>query len=240
MVAVRFFSHHKCATKWLGIILKKYSEKVGLSYFHTHYNNSFPEVNDGIQLYTSISYQNIPPQFRYGTHIIRNPLDLLISSYFSHLYSHSLVDWPALIEHREILKSCDKTTGLYADWTFLERSDFYDGADAPLYSIRTWNYSDDNFLTLKMEVLVADPLEAMCKSFRHSGLPVDVNQLSLVIEESSFEKLSQGRAVGNENLHSHYRKGKEGDWKNHLDESQSRLLSTTYREVLKEFYPEAN
>ena len=40
--------------------------------------------------------------------------------------------------------------------------------------------------------------------------------VSSAVRRKSFERLSGGRKKGEENVESHYRKGKAGDWKNHL------------------------
>lgn len=238
MKTMRFFAHHKCATKWLGLVLEKISKELKVQYFYTHYSDRFPALDEGIQLYGNSHYDKIPFSMRSGIHIFRNPLDLLVSSYYSHLNSHSLEDWPELEIHRKLLKACDKKNGIYADWIFLERNDFYDGAFPPLYSIRSWKFDDSNFLNIRMESLVEKPVKTFSELLDVFGYQLSQNILESIVSEYSFKNLSKGREMGEEDPSSHYRKGVSGDWQNHLDLDQIRLMRLMYRDILERFYAE--
>ncbi|MDH3267127.1 MAG: hypothetical protein OEM25_09190, partial [Gammaproteobacteria bacterium] len=45
-------------------------------------------------------------------HVIRDPRDIVVSAYFSHMRSHSTEEWPELVQYRNKLNSVSKDEGL--------------------------------------------------------------------------------------------------------------------------------
>ena len=45
------------------------------------------------------------------------------------------------------------------------------------------------------------------------------NKFDILYDEHAFENLSKGRGQGEEDINSHYRKGKAGDWKEYFDDA---------------------
>lgn len=222
----------------MGNILEQYASAIGVNYYHTHYSDKYLPDFEGMQLYTSADYKMIPDKMRSGLHIIRNPLDIVVSSYFSHLKTHSTEGWTELEKLRAVLQETDKKLGIYLDIIFLERTDFYSGAIAPLSSIRTWNYEDSNFINIRMEDLVENPEELLVNGFLKLGHEPERDLLKGILQKNTFENLSKGRSRGNENGDSHYRKGIPNDWVNHLDQTQANLIQIMYREIFERFYPD--
>ncbi len=71
-----------------------------------------------------------------GFHVIRGPRDVVVSGYFSHLYSHALSDgWLALTMHREQLKKVNIDEGLLLEIDFAIRN---------FTRMNEWNYTDSN------------------------------------------------------------------------------------------------
>lgn len=237
MSTIRFFTHHKCATKWLGSVLEHYARIQHIRYYYTHYSAKFSEIDEGIQLYANADYRVIPESMRAGVHVIRNPLDLLVSSYFSHLRSHSLDGWPELAEHRRVLQATGKRMGLYADWIFVERADFYSGAIGPLSAMRIWDYRDQRFINMRMEDLVEDSSTLLIDAFAHFGFATNLSALEEALQLNSFSTLANGRSRGEEKSDSHYRKGLPDDWMNHLDDQQIALVRLVYKDILARYYP---
>jgi hypothetical protein len=87
-----------------------------------------------------------------GFHVIRDPRDVVVSAYFSHLNSHPTENWPALIEHRERLRNVCKDDGLLLEMDF--RADQF-------RQMLGWNYDQPNVMELKMEEMTADLYDAM-------------------------------------------------------------------------------
>ncbi len=76
-----------------------------------------------------------------------------------------------------------------------------------------------DFLELRYEALHADPHRELSHVFAFLGLAHDDATLAGCVEAASFDKLSGGRARGEENRDSQFRKGIVGDWQNHFDQA---------------------
>lgn len=250
-----FFGHHKCASTWIHRILSEYSRHAGLElaylYDSKQFDGDLPAYVDrtGTDL---ISYVNAEtghiaglPPFR-AFHVVRDPRDLLVSAYFSHLHSHPTKAWPELVGHRERLKSVSKTEGLILEVEFL---------DFAFNAMRDWDYDRPDVLELKQEELTRSPYDGFLRAFNFlgvldpaefdknarlshwrnvvrnmaaervpglSGLHVPLRlfpaeRLLGIVYENRFDKLAGGREAGKEDVKSHYRKGTPGDWRNHFD-----------------------
>ena len=58
------------------------------------------------------------------------------------------------------------------------------------------------------------------------------SMLETIVRKKSFEKLAGGRKKGEENVQSHYRKGKAGDWQNHFTEAHKEAFKQSFNDVL--------
>lgn len=238
-----FLSHHKCATTWLGEILKSYCAKHDLTLFGTQLSNWAPPPGQqfDVLILTNSFYESLAstcddwltrsPQ--PALHMIRNPLDLVVSAYYSHLNTHPSDKWPALAQQREILRKLDKVAGLLATWTFLERADFHHGAVGPLFALRRWNYADQRIKTLRMEDLVNDP--ELTRSELQNRLGRDPTD---VIAEFTFEKITGGRSRGVVDDQHHYRSGNTDQWLEEMDVSLAQAIYRTYQTLIDTFYPD--
>lgn len=187
-----FFGHHKCATGWIDIILSEICLNLGLNFQIVHRIAQLENQNGLANLvrnrnvdfiaYTNAKVEHIQDlPFVKGFHVVRDPRDVLVSAYFSHLHSHPTDNWPELAEHREKLKSLSKEEGLFCEMDF-SAEEFED-----MYN---WNYTRDDILELKMENLTANPIPgfieimdflSMLDQNRTSGIQRLVNTATLQV-----------------------------------------------------------
>ena len=245
-----FFGHHKCGSTWFRRISENVCKSLALSYAYEHNSmnirpniSSFFSKNEIDFLVFANADKNFiddDAQFR-AFHVIRDPRDLVVSGYYSHLYSHTLKGSPELREHRDQLKSVEQDEGLFKEMLF----------DAKfLGHMYNWNYKDERILELKYEDVLRDS-SLIFKAYENLGL---VNQpvrgrarrwifknyktrvmssarMNRIIESHSFKAISK-RNVGEENVKSHFRKGISGDWKNHFNEEHKEYFKKEFGEVL--------
>jgi hypothetical protein len=238
-----FFSHHKCATTWLGEILKSYSAKFGLRFYGTLLSACQlpPDEHYDVILFTNSYYDAaagtceewLNRSRQPALHMIRNPLDLVVSAYYSHLNTHAADRWPALARQRKILRKLDKAAGMMATWAFLERTDFHQWAIGPLFALRRWNYADRRISTLRMEDLVSD--QELARSALGSRLGQDPSE---TIAQFTFEKVTGGRARGEVDDQHHYRSGRKDQWLEEMDISLAQAIYQSYQDLIDEFYPD--
>lgn len=228
-----FFSHHKCASTWLAHYLQHLAAANGLRYGSTHLSEVMPEGD--VILLQNASYPFVRQNKLTGCHVIRNPLSVLNSAYFSHLRTHSTENWPELAGQRALLESADQRTGIFLTMAFIERADFFKGAIGPFHGIRQWDYDEAAYLTLKMEELVQHPAQIFRKAMAFNGR----DEIHLPDEDNfRFPKISAGRQPGEIDETSHYRAGHPDDWRANLPQAAIAYVKAHFRPILERFYPE--
>lgn len=233
-MSTNILTHHKCASAWLEGYINEYCGINRFDVFRTRYSDIPPEVPQKIRIVLNASYRTAKNWPEGGIHVIRNPLDIVVSAYYSHRNTHSLNGWPQLSAQRDILRSFDEHDGMMLTLSFLERDDFYqDTVAGPLHALRHWNYDDDRFSVIRMEDAVQDPARVVGSLLlaRHSGshLPDP--------DRHSFQAVT-GRRVGEVNDASHYRSGQPGQWRTALPAAVVAYMRAHYEPFLRRFYPD--
>lgn len=172
-------------------------------------------------------YHELPKSDRSKTfYVMRDPRDVIISSYYSALYSHNPNH--EINAMREILSNSTKSEGL----EFLIHS----SQIGVLSVLDEWIHAptDERVKFFKYEDLFG---ESQFKTFqslmKHLSIDISDDELQEVLSRNQFQKIS-GRHKGTENVHHHYRKGVAGDWKNHFTEEHKKLFKTLSRNLLQE------
>ncbi len=243
-----YFSHHKCASDWTLRVLKQLADAIGMKVHHTHWPMRLPlgfhnepkwagriaeswdfAANGDFDLLIATNAEmehvrTLSARGFHGFHVIRDPRDIIISGYFSHLASHPVDpdQNPWLMVHRELLNHCGKEEGLLAE---LEYSSTH------LDRIRFWEYGYGGIRESRFETLMPNPAVELAQLLAHTGIVVDgyeapagaplalrvpADTWAAIMDANSFQKLTAGRAKGEEARASHLRSGVAGDWRNHF------------------------
>jgi hypothetical protein len=266
-----FFGHHKCATTWISDILGQVCRFLKLNYVVVPNAKAFRHDLDDFVIRESIDVLGyVNANYRYvrelpdilGFHVVRDPRDVCVSAYFSHLHSHPIdPSWPELAEIRARLQSMSQDDGL------LYEMDLLKWVYQHMYS---WDYTTDRILEVRMEDLIHDPYGHMLDIFgflrlidtrkyslqrklAHVGfdglravesqsrdvlsIPVVPRQLPAerllgIVWENRFEEKTAGRRHGDQDQRSHYRKGVAGDWRKHLKAEHIRIFKKKYNQTL--------
>ena len=167
---IAYFSHHKCATQWVMAILTDICATTHLRLFEVSQmdTSDFANLRDLVRCFrpdvlayynAEISQVKLLPPLR-GFHVVRDPRDLIVSAYYSHLHSHRLDTWPGLAEHRRHLQAVDMSQGLLLEMEFSRRE---------LVEIAEWDYHQPTVLEIRMEDLTTAPLEEFTRIVEHLG-----------------------------------------------------------------------
>lgn len=205
--------------------------------------------------------RRLPEDFR-GFHVIRDPRDILVSAYFSHRFSHPTNVWPELKKMRSELEKLSEEDGLIWEFEFLEHvfavMEKWDYGDPRVLELKMeevtvhpyshilrifdhlgllnkGEYRDPEKLVyfLKSAVnKVMSRLDFVSPKRRLFTGRIPAERLLGITFQQRFEKLSGGRAQGQENVNQHYRKGVAGDWKNHFTPKVTEKFKQRYNRVL--------
>lgn len=183
-----YFGHHKCGSTMILGILQKVCHYAGLKHAHFHsprmwgWRDGSPGLDDAVHdlgldfvsyISADLTYLGDRQAYR-GLHVIRDPRDIVVSSYFSHRYSHPTDAWPELAEFREVLATLPKEEGLLENIKFTARLKV-DGLDLNLFeTLRDWDYSMPNVMEVRFEDLVARPYQIFIEMFEFLDL-IDEN-----------------------------------------------------------------
>lgn len=243
-----YFSHHKCASDWTLRVLKQLSEAVGFRVHHTHWPKRLPLGFDRMRTWAErieASWE-VAAQGEYdlliatnaemehvrtlsargfsGFHVIRDPRDIIVSGYFSHLSSHPVNPDanPWLCLHRELLQRRSKEDGLLLE---LEYSVTH------MNRIRNWEYGYQGIVESRFETVMPAPEVELAGLLAGTGIvvdgwtapagaavsiPISGATWAAVMEANSFRKLTAGREKGQSEQSHHLRSGVAGDWRNHF------------------------
>ncbi|MEP7357845.1 MAG: sulfotransferase domain-containing protein [Anaerolineales bacterium] len=263
-----FLGHHKCATTWIHAILQDAANHLGLKFEivsnASAFNHDLPAYLAGNQIdilsYSNAKIEYVRPLTHFRAfHVIRDPRDILVSAYHSHLHSHATASWPQLASHRERLASVSKDEGLRIEMGF---------SAWELEDLAAWDYALPNVIEMKMEDLIVNPYDRLLEAFEFLGLvenqslsasrewlaasskllrvgtrgalpPVSKQtRLSVpgflnIVYNNRFAAKAGGRQPGTEDVYSHYRKGVAGDWVNHFSPENRALFKTNFGGLLQ-------
>jgi len=265
------FCHHRCGSTWLSDLLEEFASHCGYRFARVFDSEMFGDdlaafiAAQGVEVlaYMNADWRHVEPLAGVlGVHVVRDPRDVLVSSYYAHRFSHPTEYWPGLVEHRAQLQAQSLRDGLLAE-VQCRRLQFK--------QMDEWNYSAPHILELRFEDLVEEPVHELRRALGHLGLWADAagaaaqsevasprsgslgrlaraalgrvrghdergrispNTLEAVLQRHSFEVLSGGRQRGTEDRMHHYRRGSPGEWREVLEPEHLSALSAHFPGLL--------
>ena len=178
-----------------------------------HFTKPFPRWSFVTNLYIPFeTYRAIPKRGSYRTfYILRDPRDIVVSWYFSTLYSHPLIGDIAF--RRAELSRRSQQEGLIYGITHLDEYGVFSAQ-------RGWiDQSDDsNVKIFRYEELAGNEQQFLRALLQHCNISVTQEEIQSLVKAKGFEAAA-GRKRGDENTKQHLRKGIAGDWHNYFDEA---------------------
>lgn len=167
--------------------------------------------------------------------VIRNPLSIVKSAYFSHLRTHKTDGWSALENQRRKLERASRDEGMWLTYNFLREDLFFHMTEGPLRTLQSWP-EDARVETVRLEDITVSPSSFLLKVWRMLG--GDMSSLNFVPPELlTFEYQSGGRKQGEVDENDHLRSGDPDEWRDLLPDDLIERIRKDYQEIISEYYP---
>ncbi|MEL6929364.1 MAG: tetratricopeptide repeat protein, partial [Cyanobacteria bacterium J06600_6] len=168
---------------------------------------ALPSKTIGTHLYINYqTYLDIPKLSNYTTFfVLRDPRDAVVSWYFSAKYSH--ISTSVIPELRRDLAQLDLSTGLKY---MIDRLSEFGYFEAQKSWMNVTQEEQENIAIFRYEDLVNDNSSFLRKLLNYLQIEIPEAEFIALCDRYKFETVTKGRAQGEENINSHYRKGIAG------------------------------
>jgi len=198
--------HHKAGTVWFQQVLLSVANSYGLR-FQIIPKTIRPETDFVLTVAGQFEWDQIAHRPFRGSHVIRDPRDLVVSGYEYHKVTRE--KWCRTpnprraggLSYQDYLLSLNEHDGLMAEVEYVARRTAKDMAQ--------WDYEQTEFLELRYEDAMIDSRATFERLFAWYGFTDRATEIGL----EATERLSLGRggAIAN-----HVRSGTPGEWKTRL------------------------
>ena len=223
-------TYHKMGTVWLMRVLQRVADLYDITMQKCNL------VGDRLQTGTGLIFAN-HSQLELGelgdfvgSHLIRDPRDVIVSGYFYHLWTDEAWAHQPKQEYdgqsyQQFLNSTDQHAGISAE---IDRFSKY----VDEYSLRKWNYRDPRIIELRYEDLIADEAGIFERMFRHYGFHEKaIRRCVKAALQFSFEKVT-ARKPGEATEKQHLRSGKPGQWRDVLSREHCEAIRVQFGDLL--------
>lgn len=218
--------HHKVATNWFENVFRGVGAHFALASRPLGQDGLVPGTEIVVDRQSAIDLAKLPP-FR-GSHIIRDPRDIVVSGYFYHL--RCTEPWALAPDERfggrsyqEHLRGLDAEAGIRAEMEV-------GTARETLSDILAWNYGRPFFLELRYEDFIADEDGHWQRLFLHYGFrPGAARKAALIARRYSLasERYREWRKE-------HVRSGHPGEWRAHFTDVHRTVFRRLFGDILRQ------
>ncbi len=237
-------AHHKIGTSWFSKIFNLIAIEFGLP-IASNDLSLLPKGRPAIFFQTRVYV--IPGSLTNyrGSHMIRDPRDVVLSGYHYHLWTNEewcnkkIKDLPADMEkvwpllpvneikemsYKEYLNSLSTEEGILAE---MKRA-----STTSIKGIVEWNYMDKNIFEFKYEDIMQNEDKYFRLLFQHYGFKEKAMEKALKIAQSCSFSNRTKRDIGDVDSKSHLRSGKLQQWKDEYTEKHKECFKELHGQDL--------
>lgn len=221
-------AHHKSGSVWIAMIMSALARKHGLKFNDGLSNDPISKHPSSRFLYSYTSLNAFDHDNYVGSHMVRDPRDIVVSAYFYHQWSEE--GWEQTYNpqckatYQDYLKGLPKSDGIHFEmrgWTA-----------AVLTAMEQWNYDNPRIAEVRYENLITESDDNFRKLFEFWGIHPSHIEDCLEVARSYHMTRQTGRKVGEIKLGTHMRSGKPGQWQEHFDPSHKMYFKMKYGQLL--------
>ena len=221
-------AHHRAGSTWFGHVLRAVADEHGLRFQKCRQAELRFDTDVFFQDHSLVNVSELPSH--RGSHMVRDPRDLIVSRYFYHLWTKETWANAPRAEYsgrsyQQHLNSLDQEMGILAEIdTFAEYG---------LAHMANWRYdTDSDFLELRYEDVIQDEDGAFCRLFAHYGFsPAAIERSVRIAKRFGFE-IQAKRKVGQVQEKSHLRSGRPGQWRDVLSDQHKARCKEVFGHLL--------
>jgi hypothetical protein len=208
-------AYHRAGTVWFWKVFQDVVGRYGLTFEYGNRDTSLQSGTDMAMYVHSWQFDRtrLGRSSFTGTHIVRDPRDLVVSSYRYHLKTREA--WALRPNRRyggssyqEYLNSIDQHDGLMVEmgrWSKQPRG--------PFFKMSTWDYNQPEFLELRYEDVIVDEDAAFEKIFDHYGFTESArNQVVAMARVHSLANIDKWKEGSD-----HVSSGATNQWRDFFD-----------------------
>ena len=162
--------HHKVLTVYFQNVLTAFCRLFAMTFVNTASGQGAGSPKPDVLLVHDSDLRRVPDREFRGTHVIRDPRDVLVSAYRYHLRTSeswcvtpdsAFSDLPRGVSYQQHLESLDEEAGLIFEMTHIGGVVIRDMAE--------WRYGDPRFLELRYESILGNEGAVLGRAFRWWG-----------------------------------------------------------------------
>jgi len=217
--------YHKVGTVWFSSILSAVAKMFDINFQMCTQEKLLPETKVFLENHSKVDLSMLPPYV--GSHLIRDPRDVIISRYFYHLWCKEKWCtkrryWLFGESYQSRLKNLPRDEGISVEIRRIR---------GMIKNLSMWDFKNPNMIELRYEELIPNEREGFLRVFKHYGFDDEaIKKVMPIVEQYSFQVVAK-RSLGEEKKHDHLRKGLPGDWKI--------FFTKEHKQFFKELYPGA-
>ncbi len=181
--------YHKVGTVWFGRILRDVAAEFGLSFEigSTYKSIRNFELNQDVDIFLDFgSHVDLESLDEYvGSHMIRDPRDMIVSGYFYHRRTNEL--WANIprpeyrgMSYKEYLNSIGQSEGLLAE---IKHANFW------VKHMQEWNFNNKRIFEIRYEDILDNEAMIFRNMFRHYRFSKEaINKSCQIYEKYSFNR----------------------------------------------------
>jgi len=200
--------YHKVGTAWFIRVLRTISRYYGLQFQCCDQDYLKRETDVFMEYMSRVNINKLPEYV--GSHMIRDPRDIIISAYYYHLWTKE--EWAHIprkslnnLTYQAHLNSLNQEEGLLAEMEGTSKE--------IIEEMSQWNYKNPNFIEIKYEDIIKNEEAIFYKIFNHYEFSQEAidNCLNIADKYSFKNKVRTNNGVTIQK--SHLRSGRTEEWK---------------------------
>lgn len=196
-------------------------------------------IGDKTPAFYANSYQRLAEIFpdAHYVHIVRDPRDVIVSHHF---HAYRLEEWGFFGDPEQARRIGERiNNGEDVGFELIDnhalKNLVRDWKDTQESGLKAESAFSPNYKMLTYENLLENTTNLLSDIFSLVNEPLSEGEVSQIVAQFTFEKMSDGRKLGETDSKSFFRKGGSGGWVDHFSDEQTEYVRDALGDVMQRF-----